>query len=447
MNSKGQAVVRALLLLSAWVVFIPLSRPFSVFAQGVPYERTYPNLKAEVEKTLRNLQAYAGGRLPVLEGFVSLGNEAPDRYERAYYQYSIQVLTTPSGRTLVRVAAKITAWYSDPDPSRSGYRELPSNGRLESDLLERLDDALGNKSSLPTTGSGASPGIAAPSAKVDVPLPVLRGPAPVPVGSASAVSSGSEASTHAAAAASVAPTEADVEALRKRREAVEKRVQELNATAQNLEEILRHQAHPRNLAVVRKSNSGVFTGPEDNARMLFRAEAEDEFEVLDLQRDWILVQISGISRGWIRRSHVDLPEAPVGLSVTTGNSDSGHLPAEPFRIVREETVAFAGNWEPLKGKTVRLIWVQPTAQDEKRIGPLAKLSFAKTVFLKAASDLTQSPAGFAGVVIVFDSADGGQAAAPLTVLEQWKSGTLSDVDSWKQISLDPPEAFHTRPQS
>jgi hypothetical protein len=372
---------------------------------------------------------------------------ARDRYERPYYQYSIQVLTTPSGKTLVRVTAKITAWYSDPEPSRSGYRELPSNGRLESDLLARLDDALKNASSRSSTGSVSGSGIVRPSPKADVPLPELRSPAPVPASSATRGSFASEAASDPAGAANVTPTEADVEALRKAREAVEKRRRQLNTTVQDLEEILRNQAHPTDLAVVRKPGTPVLAQPEGSARLLFRAEAEDEFEVLDLQKDWIHVQISGVSRGWIRRSQVDLPEAPAALPVTATNSDSSQLPGEPFRVAREETVAFAGNWEPLKGKTVKLIWVQPALQDEKGTGPSAKLFFAKKVFLKVASELAQSPAGVAGVVIVFDSADGGQAAAPLPVLERWKSGTLSDAAFWKQISLDPLESFQKSPKS
>jgi len=31
---------------------------------------------------------------------------------------------------------------SEPNPSRSGYRSLPSSGRLEEDLLDRLQNAL-----------------------------------------------------------------------------------------------------------------------------------------------------------------------------------------------------------------------------------------------------------------------------------------------------------------
>ncbi len=44
--------------------------------------------------------------------------------------------------TAVQVTAKITAWYAGEKPEESNYELLGSNGRLESDLLDRLADAL-----------------------------------------------------------------------------------------------------------------------------------------------------------------------------------------------------------------------------------------------------------------------------------------------------------------
>jgi hypothetical protein len=422
---------------SVWLTLIPLSPFASLCAQSIPYERSYSNPKAEVEQTLRNLDAYSGGRLPVLDGFVRQGDQPLDRYQRAYYRYSIQVLTSLSAKTLVRVTAKITAWYVDPAPPRSRYEELPSNGRLESDLLDRVDEALGGKSSVPAAGSVSNSGTPRIDLSLGISSPVLRRPLSVPAPAAALVA---EASSYLRTPASAAPTEADVDALRKEREAAEKRLQELNSTAQGLQEILRNQAHPKNLAVVRKSGTLVLARPADNARVLFRAEAEDEFEILDLEREWVHVGISGPSRGWIRRSQLDLAEAVVGSPAATGTA-AVQSSAELFRIIREETSPFAGAWEPLKGKTVKVIWVQSTTQDGEQNGPGAKLSLAKSVFLKTASELARSPAEIAGVVVVFDSVDGGQAAATLPVLEQWKAGTLSDAAFWEQSSLDPFEAF------
>ena len=86
-------------------------------AQAVPYAHSFSKSKEEVEKALTELQAYTGQKLPIVDGFVVPGDQPLDRYERAFYQFTIDVLPgTASGDTIVRVSAKITAWYADRDP-------------------------------------------------------------------------------------------------------------------------------------------------------------------------------------------------------------------------------------------------------------------------------------------------------------------------------------------
>src|SRR5258708_35273534 len=111
-------------------------------AQGNSHERTFPQSKPMVEKALRGMQASMAGHLPVLDGFAVPGDHSLDRYQRAYYQSTVEVIPTNSGGSLVRVSTKVTAWYADPSVSRSGYQLLTSNGRLEADLLEQLADVL-----------------------------------------------------------------------------------------------------------------------------------------------------------------------------------------------------------------------------------------------------------------------------------------------------------------
>ena len=441
MNFHRQFVDRRVISLSAWFVLgAALSSSFCASAQEAQHERTYSYLKPQVQETLRSLGAYSGGQLPILEGFVVQGDDPLDRYERPYYQYSIELLPAPSGSTLVRVRAKITAWYSGPDPSRSGYRELTSNGRLENDLFARLDDVLKSPASRLAGEPKRLVAIDRPLPKADAPLPEPRTPQ-LPTKPKATWSPGAETPSRPAGVVNVAPTDVDLDTLRRQTEALEKRRNDLSTTVHDLEDILRSQAHPTDLIVIRKSGTPVLAQPESTARVLFRAEAEDEFEVLDLEKDWIHVQISGASRGWVRRAQVDFTEQPGSATTAAANNDAGRYITEPFHVTREETVTFAGNWEPLKGKTVKVIWLEPASQDQARTGPSAKLLCAKELFLKNARTLTQSPANVAGVVIVFDSADGGQAAAPLALLEQWKSGNVSDTEFWKQISLDPVEAF------
>jgi hypothetical protein len=52
----------------------------------------------------------------------------------------------------------------------------------------------------------------------------------------------------------------------------------------------------------------------------------------------------------------------------------------------------------------------------------------------------------AGVVVVFDSADGGIIGSTLSGVQQLANGALSQDNSWKQCYLDPPDAFQTLPK-
>ena len=45
------------------------------------------------------------------------------------------------------------------------------------------------------------------------------------------------------------------------------------------------------------------------AKTLFLASARDEFEMLDFNRDWVHVRISGLSRGWIWRNNLEMPDS------------------------------------------------------------------------------------------------------------------------------------------
>jgi hypothetical protein len=52
-----------------------------------------------------------------------------------------------------------------------------------------------------------------------------------------------------------------------------------------------------------------------------------------------------------------------------------------------------------------------------------------------------------GVVIVFDSADGGQIAATMENLKALHGGSITDAAFWKACSLDPPESFQPSAKS
>jgi len=134
--------------------------------QAVPYARSYAKPKNEVEQALKDLQAYSGQKLPILDGFVAPGAKPIERYERGFYQFTIELLPGDEGVTIVRLSAKVTAWYADRDVAKSGYEVLVSNGRLELDLLDRLQEKLTGKPVDPPATLQSS--VQAPRPKLDL---------------------------------------------------------------------------------------------------------------------------------------------------------------------------------------------------------------------------------------------------------------------------------------
>ena len=82
----------------------------------------------------------------------------------------------------------------------------------------------------------------------------------------------------------------------------------LQTEADSLQEILKNQTHPKNLVAVKKSGTPVVASASLSARTFFLASAHDEFEMLDFNRDWVHVRISGLSRGWIWRNNLEMPD-------------------------------------------------------------------------------------------------------------------------------------------
>ena len=424
-------------------VTIPIVLAQSSAAQSAPYARTLAQSKATVERVVKQLQASTSGRLPVLDGFATPGDRPLDRFQRGYYQCEIQVSSTTTGGALVRVSAKITAWYADPASSNSGYQVLPSNGRLENDFLDRLADALGNK----VPASTAAPAVSTPSRTVaaapsrtndnpDAPMPAVSAPIPSGASSAGQIAN----SKLPAVSANSFKLENSVNAdLATQKAVADKHMEELTKEAKGLEEILRNQAHPKNLVAVKKSETPVLVSPVEGAKVLFLATAQDEFEILDLNANWVHVRISGLSRGWIRRSGLEVPENFASdAKVENPPAAAG---AEQFQVKNEEIASFPGTWEPLRGQTVKIVTVQRVDGIASNTSSRIKLDFAKSLFQKEYAELTQAPTTAAGVVVIFDSEDGGMAAVTLPVLQEWKAGTLSDQAFWRRCFFDPPETF------
>lgn len=423
-------------------------------AQTPVYQRTIHRSVAEVQTFLQTLRPEASGRLPILEGFVRQDDQPLEHVDRGYFECTFQVVPAVGGGTMVQATAKITAWYTDPMPARSGYRVLASNGRLENDFLDRIEEAL-----IPT---GASPSATAP--RPSRPAPVAAEPSapsalsanpdgsqppdrPKPAAIRPSESSSLDSSLPGSAPATlrVAPTPAmslpageSLESARARREADEKQAAELTAYVKNMEEIQRNQSRPADLVAVKSAKAPIFAKPLADSQILFTAVTQDEFQLLGVDGAWAHVQISGPARGWIRSSQLEMP---AGYTPPTGNADADPpLRAAIFRVSKEETSPFNGAWEPLKGKTVRIDWVEPVTPSAPSSAK-EKLAFAKSVFLHGYQNLNAAHQSTEGIVIVFDSADGGQIASAMSSVKGLAEGTVSETAFWRQCSLDPPESF------
>jgi hypothetical protein len=425
-------------------------------AQGNGFERTFPQSKGTVEKALKEMQAATAGRLPVLDGFATSADHPLDRYQRGFYQSKFQVSAAPSGGSLVLVSVQVTAWYVDPVATRSGYQVLTSNGRLEADLLDQLADQL--------AGKAAQVGASTPASAARRPFPSERSASE----QSSSEQSSSGRSSSGQPAKTLDPEEPTISApvprlpetsggfssslaqsLAEQEKASQQPGQKifadkdqsaLQTEAQSLEEILKNQAHPKNLVAVKKSGTPVVATASLTAKTLFLASAHDEFEMLDFNRDWVHVRISGLSRGWIWRNNLEMPDS-VPYSDAPTSPASAPVAAELFHVTREETAPFPGDWAPLRGKSVKIVSVEKI-NETKDAGPQLRLEFAKSVLDKDYAELAQKPQELAGIVVIFDSVDGGMIAATFPTLQQWKAGKLSDAALWHQCFFDPPETFN-----
>jgi hypothetical protein len=395
--------------------------------QAGPYERTYPQSKSAVEKALKELQPSMRGRLPVLEGFAAPGDHPLNRYQRAYYESAVQVRSTASGESVVRVTTKVTAWYADSIPSRAGYQLLSSNGRLESDLLDELSDLLATKPGAPMAPRPSGPSSGKDNAEPIILAPTLQSE----TGRTFPSAMGQGLAGPALSARQLANKNSG--------KAPDRTETDLQAEAASLEEVLKNQAHPKNLVAIKKTGTPIVATPSLNGKPLFLASAHDEFEMLDFNADWVHVRISGLSRGWIWRTSLEMPE---GISdIPLVSTKAAPIAADLFQVTREETAPFPGDWEALRGRNVKIISVQKIQEDEKNSGAPAKLEFAKSLLDKNYAELSSRSQELAGVVLIFDSVDGGMIAITLPTVEQWKAGRLTDAALWHRCYFDPPETF------
>ncbi|MFY9752423.1 MAG: hypothetical protein WAJ92_07280 [Candidatus Acidiferrales bacterium] len=424
-----------------------------ITAQAPVYQRIVPRSVAEVQAYVQTMRATSSGRLPTLEGFVQETDQPLDHFERGYYECTFQVAPAVGGGTLVQATAKITAWYTDPVPARSGYRVLVSNGRLENDFLDRIEEAVApGRATAPAPAAPPSLVPSSPAANTGGLRPAVRlDPAAAAPGSDE---SSLESSSSSSADSSVAPRSApvspaaplpageSVESIKAQREADEKRALDLTSDVKNLQEILHNQSRPVDLVAVKHAKTPVFAKPAEGSPVLLAADVQDEFQILGVEGSWVHVQISGAARGWMRRSQLEMPPGYLQASDSADHADSASpSPSAPmFKLAKEETSPFSGTWALLKGKTVRIEWVEPSSPSATTSGR-EKLAFAKSTILRSYAALVAANQSVEGIVVVFDSADGGQIAATISSVKALADGSLSPTAFWRQCSLDPAESF------
>src|SRR3954469_2881411 len=218
-------------VLQCFCLMVCLTTALRAEGQSNLSERKFQQAKAVVEKALQSLQNRMSGRLPILDGFARQGEHPLERYQRGYYQATAEVLPAPGGGSVVRIRAKVTAWYSDTAASHSGYQWLDSNGRLESDLLDELQEQLAATASANDKSAAEAPSRAPEVSKLQqpsAPEPERRFP----------LANGSLSAALKANAADQAPAG--------------KAENRLQSEADNLERILKNTAHPNNLVAVKK---------------------------------------------------------------------------------------------------------------------------------------------------------------------------------------------------
>jgi hypothetical protein len=371
-SQLGRALSVALLLVS------------SSFTQeaGSAHEREYPFPPATVKAALKNIGAYDDLRLPSLEGFIRLEGVHIEDLTRPYCQYKIELVPTAPEKTMVSVKANVTAWQGSRDDKDAGYRSLESNGHLESDLLDRLNDYLQDK---PADATAMAQRIAA---------------------------------------------------LHAQRLEAERQLAELEEQLRNLQAPPTQHADAE-FVTVAKPRVSVLSAPADNSSVLVRGQRDDEFQVLAHRGEWLQVSLEGSRTGWVKRLLVqsNLQAASAGEPAKAKAE-----PADGFTIIREMPSDFSGDWEPLKGKRALYVWARPQGSTINETGN--KLQFVQSVFMERYRQVAHSSQDpWAGIVVIFLDQRGGVAAASIDDIRQWDDGLLTQQAFLKRCSLDPPSAF------
>ncbi|HTV59168.1 MAG TPA: hypothetical protein VMJ93_09880 [Verrucomicrobiae bacterium] len=391
-------------------------------AGAKPVDRIYSHSQVEVQEALDAMGAFSTERLPTLDGFVSAGANTLDHFENPHYQLHIDIVSQGMSQTLVSVGAKITAWYVSDDPGHSQYVIIPSNGRIENDFLDRLSIYL-EKGSSPRAVAAAASGAGG------------AGTMPVPDHSAGGpTASGAEGPMINTADPAVLGSE--IASLRAKREGIEAQERNTREQIDQLTSVSKNQKFLSSIAVVRSSQTPVFSMSDETSKILFYADPDDEFEMTEGREGFVQVKLENGTTGWIRVSQLRRPSDPDDPDAT-GNSN--------FTTANEQVKVFDGDWAPLKGKPTLFVFAEPSRTLPEGTLGRSQMEFAKQVFIDGYREANHTDEPAAGVVIVFLGEKGGVAAASLADIRRWRDGFLTDKAFLDRCSFDPPTSFRDTP--
>lgn len=367
-----------------WLVLLSAYSSAEEIPNGAQ-EREYAASSVTVKAALEQLGAYRGSRLPTLEGFIQTERVELDKYQRPYYEFKVELVPSASDRTLVQVKANVSAWYADPKGAQSAYHSFESNGRLESDLLDRLSEYL-NK--------------------------------------------------HKVTSADADSLTKQIAGVHQQRLEVERHISELENQIQK--EPPRTASNSTQYVSLSKPRNPIFRAPDEHSSVLLRAQSEDEFEVLERRGAWVRLGLGDDHSGWVRGSQV-LPNTLPSASVSTVRDEvSGGT--NTFTVIREVSSTFSGDWRRLKGKKVLYIWARPEGSSLNVTRK--KLRFAQATFSERYRQAVHgSHVSPEGIVVIFLDQQGGVAAATLADIGLWVEGAITEPAFLSRCSLDPSSAF------
>jgi hypothetical protein len=409
-------------------------------AQTIPVERSYAHPLDEVQRALQELDVDATSRLPFLDGFVSASANSLDRLENPRYVLRSDVLRVGPTETIVRISAKITAWYQNTDAAHSDYRAIPSNGRLESDFLDRLSARLDPGSNTTRAESHVdSASVASELAHQPAPSSAPR----LPVSSGAIASGTNLAGTESSHNAPDLATQ--IAALREQRKAREAAAGDLNAQIEKLQAAARERTNQTGLAVIHRAHTPIFEKADETSRILLHANVT-----------WVHVQLENGKQGWVRAGELETAaEAAEADAAMQGQSTASSADpavdragnrtttagATHFAPASEEIKTFSGDWAALKGKPVLFVFAQPNGALADDVLAHSQMAFAKQTFEVGLNEAIHSQESLAGVVVVFLGPKGGIAAATLPDIRRWRDGIISDKLFLSRCSLDPTTSF------